>query len=88
MLILILIGVQYRQNAVFALEKVRIVKITPQVLTTLQKNSPPRIPPTPYCYLENPVQCPGQKTKISLKVTNNSSNVSNSIHNIKICIAP
>ena len=47
MLFLILIGVQYPQNAIFALGKVRIVKITAHVLTTLQKNSPPRIHPPP-----------------------------------------
>ena len=46
----------------------------------LVKKFTPRISSTPYRCLENPVYCPWHKTKISLKVTNNSSNVSNNIH--------
>ena len=70
MLILILIDVQYLQNALLELKKVRIAKITPPQVLTLC-NTPAPFPPfkkisdstpigrylapsTPYCYLENP----------------------------------
>ena len=55
MLILILIDAQYSQNAVFALGKVQIIKITPQVLTIPVKNFPAEYPPTFTSILKNPV---------------------------------